>query len=519
MNRIVECVPNFSEGRRTEVVEAIVASITEVPGVVLLDREMDLSHNRAVISFVGEPEWVVEAVLAGARTAMELIDLNRHTGEHPRIGATDVVPFIPIKNVTMEQCVLLARQAAERIADELQIPVYLYEKAATRPGRENLAEIRRGEFEGLKRAIEEDPDRRPDFGPARLHPTAGATVVGARPPLIAYNVSLGTPSVDVAKRIARAVRGRDGGLQFVKALGFELKGRGITQVSMNLTDYTRTPIHRAFEAVIREAERYGVAVLGSEIVGLVPQDALDACGDWYLRFENFSRDQVLENRLMAALPLSPSKPPEPGLSEAIEAFPRLVAEGTPAPGGGSVAALVGALGASLGQMMCNLTLGRKKFAGVEPKIHEHLANLQRLSGALLAAVAEDAESFQLVMTAYKLPKENGEETPAREAAIQDALKSAVEVPTRTAEHAFQVLLNLGPLAEIGNPNLLSDVAVGSQLALAAIKGAYYNIVTNLSSITDEEFNTQRHSQMIKLIDQAEELATQIEARLLDRVAS
>lgn len=519
MNRIVECVPNFSEGRRVQVVDAIVAAIQSVPGVVLLDREMDASHNRSVVTFVGGPECVVEAVIAGARTATELIDLTRHEGEHPRIGATDVVPFIPIKNVTMEQCVLLAREAGERIASELHIPVYLYERAATRPDRENLAEIRRGEFEGLRIAIEQDRDRCPDFGPPRCHPTAGATAVGARPPLIAYNVNLHTSNLEVAKRIARAVRGRDGGLQFVKALGFELKDRGIVQVSMNLIDYTRTPVFRAFEMVRREAERYGVSVAASEIVGLVPQEAVDACGEWFLQLENFTREQILENRLMAALSVGDGPPGEASLEKAIGSFPRLVADGTPAPGGGSVAALAGVLAASLGQMMCHLTAGRKKFADVEPKIHAHLSNLERLGGALGAAVAEDAESFRQVMGAYQLPKETPEETRVREAAVQDALKGAVEVPTHTAESAYQVLLNLAPLAVIGNPNVLSDVAVGAQMALAAIKGAYYNIVTNLNSITDEGFNTQRHSRMIELIDQAEELATQIEARLLDRVVS
>ncbi len=517
MNRIVECVPNFSEGRRIEVVDAIVAAIDSVAGVVLLDREMDASHNRSVITFVGEPAAVVEAVLASVRVATERIDLNQHEGEHPRIGATDVVPFIPIKDVTMEQCVMLAREAGEAIASRFGIPVYLYEHAATRSERVNLADIRRGEFEGLRHAIEHDPGRTPDFGPAKLHITAGATVVGARPPMIAYNVNLNTPNLEVAKRIARAVRGRDGGLQFVKALGFELKDRGIVQVSMNLVDYTRTPIFRVFEMVKREADRFGVSIAGSQIVGLVPQEALDGCSDWYLRLEDFSRQQILEHRLFGALAGISSREKGSPVLESIGSFPNLVAEGTPAPGGGSVSALAGALAAALGRMMCNLTLGRKKFADVENKIQAHLSELERLTVALTGAISEDADSFKQVLNAYKLPDETGEEKSIRQGAIQRALKLAVEVPTRTAENAFQVLLNLGPLSEMGNPNALPDVAVGSQLALSAVKGAYYNIITNLNSISDEAFNSQRYSRIMELLTQADDLASQIEARLLERV--
>ena len=301
MNKIVECVPNFSEGRDQTKVEQIVAAMRGVPGVVVLDRELDANHNRAVITFAGEPNAVVEAALAGARRAVELIDLNQHSGEHPRMGALDVLPFVPIKGVTMEDCVQLARRAGERLARELQIPVYLYERAAVRGDRVNLADVRKGEFEGLRREIETDPARHPDFGAARLHPTAGAVAVGARPPLIAYNVNLNTDDLALAKKIAKAVRGRDGGLQYVKALGFELQDRGLVQVSMNLVNYEGTPLHRAFEMVRREAERYGVAVVGSEIVGLVPQAALNSCGDFYLRLENFSESQVLETRLQTAL--------------------------------------------------------------------------------------------------------------------------------------------------------------------------------------------------------------------------
>jgi glutamate formiminotransferase len=268
---------------------------------VLLDRESDANHNRSVVTFVAPPERVVDAALAAAKVAAELIDLDRHTGEHPRMGATDVIPFVPISGVTMDECVALARSCGERMWSELGIPVYLYEKAATKPERENLAAVRKGQFEGIRAEISTNESRRPDFGDARVHPTAGITAVGARPPLIAYNVNLGTADVEIANKIARAVRHQSGGLRYVKALGFELKDRGIVQVSMNMVNYEGTPLFRAFEMIKREAERYGVAVVGSEIVGLVPQRALNEVADFYLQLEKFTEDQILEHRLAGAM--------------------------------------------------------------------------------------------------------------------------------------------------------------------------------------------------------------------------
>lgn len=301
MRSIVECIPNFSEGRRSEIVDQIVQAIKAVPGAVLLDRESDVNHNRSVVTFVAPPDRVVEAALAGAKAAAELIDLDKHKGEHPRMGATDVIPFVPITGVTMDECVALARTCGERMWSELGIPVYLYEKAATRPERENLAAVRKGQFEGIRAEISTNVSRAPDFGDPRVHPTAGITAVGARPPLIAYNVNLGTADVEIANKIARAVRHQSGGLRYVKALGFELKDRGIVQVSMNMVNYEGTPLFRAFELIKREAERYGVAVLGSEIVGLVPQRALNAVADFYLQLEKFSEDQILEHKLAGAM--------------------------------------------------------------------------------------------------------------------------------------------------------------------------------------------------------------------------
>jgi glutamate formiminotransferase len=292
--RLVECIPNFSEGRRIEVIDAIAAAIGAVQGAAILDRHSDADHNRSVITFVGTPEAVVEAAFAGLRRASQLIDMEMQQGEHPRIGAADVVPFVPIEGVTMDECIALARTLGERVGRELQIPVYLYEAAATRPERQNLANVRLGEYEGLKVAILNDPDREPDFGPSQLG-KAGAVAVGARALLIAFNVYLTTDDIEIAKKIALAVRQSGGGLAYVKALGLLVKGRA--QVSMNLTDYTQTPIHQAVELIRREAARYGVAVHHSELVGLIPQAALVDAARWYLQLDEFSPDQILETRL------------------------------------------------------------------------------------------------------------------------------------------------------------------------------------------------------------------------------
>jgi len=297
MTKIVECVPNFSEGQRMEVIEAIADQIEGVEGVRLLDYEHDKDHNRSVMTFVGTPDSVKKAAFTSCAKAAELIDLTKHKGEHPRIGATDVIPFIPISEVTMDDCVKLARVLGKEIAEKLKIPVYLYEYAAAKPERRNLENIRKGQFEGLKEIIEKDPERAPDFGQAKLHPTAGATVVGARMPLVAYNVNLNTDDIDIAKSIAKAIRHSSGGLRYVKALGLSIKEKGIVQVSMNLTNYQKTPVFRVFEMVKKEAERYGVEILGSEVIGLIPMNALVDSADFYLRLENFDRSQILESRL------------------------------------------------------------------------------------------------------------------------------------------------------------------------------------------------------------------------------
>ncbi|MFB3825337.1 MAG: glutamate formimidoyltransferase [Bryobacteraceae bacterium] len=298
---VVECVPNFSEGRDRAKVDAIVEAIRPVAGIAILDREMDADHNRSVITFAGDAGGVAEAAFRGVAKAVELIDLRQHSGVHPRIGAADVVPFVPVEGVTLEDCVRLAERTAQRIWEQLRVPVYLYEAAARRPENTNLENIRRGQFEGLREEVRTNPARRPDFGGAELHASAGATVVGARKFLIAYNINLNTPDVDIAKKIARTIRFSSGGLRHVKAIGVRLASRNLAQVSMNLTDFEQTPVHLVFEAVRAEAARYGASILSSEIVGLIPRKALEMSAEWYLRAENFRPNVVLENRLAEAM--------------------------------------------------------------------------------------------------------------------------------------------------------------------------------------------------------------------------
>jgi glutamate formiminotransferase len=313
MNRLIECVPNFSEGRALAKVDAIVSAMSGVAGAWILDRTSDADHNRSVITLAGEPDAVAEAAIRGAGKALELIDMTRQTGVHPRIGATDVIPFVPLEGVSMQECVALARRVGQELWDRYHIPVYFYEAAATRPERANLENVRKGQFEGLREDILRDSNRSPDVGEPRLHPTAGATAVGARKILIAYNINLNTSDVSVAKDIARTIRSSGGGLPHVKAIGVEIKTRGLSQVSINLTDFEHTPLHRVFETVKQEAERRGCEVVGSEIIGLVPQKAIELSTEDYLLLENFSPAQVLENRLAAVARILPKAPTLPAL--------------------------------------------------------------------------------------------------------------------------------------------------------------------------------------------------------------
>jgi glutamate formiminotransferase/formiminotetrahydrofolate cyclodeaminase len=483
MKRLIECVPNFSEGRDTAKVDAIVAAMREVPGVFLLDRESDADHNRSVITVAGEPEAVAEAALRGVGKAAELIDLTRHTGAHPRMGATDVVPFIPIEGVAIEDCVALAKKVGREIWERFRIPVYFYEAAAQRQERTNLENIRKGQFEGLREEVLRNPDRAPDIGEPRLHATAGATVVGARKFLIAYNINLNTPDIEVAKKIGKNIRFSNGGLRYVKAMGVDLRARHIAQVSINLTDFEQTPIHRVFEMVKREAERYGVTIVGSEIVGLIPKRAIELTTDFYLQLENFSPAQVFENKLEALL--GGAAPEGPGkLAGLAQPFLDAVAEPAATPGGGSVAALAGALGASLGQMVAGLSRKKKSQVAHVDALSESLGEFQTASRFFAEAIDRDSASFESVMAAYKLPKGSSEEEREREAAIQQALAGAAEVPLEVARQAAGIYEKLGQLEGISSPSMLSDIRVGRLMAAAAARGALENVAINLESITD-----------------------------------
>jgi glutamate formiminotransferase/formiminotetrahydrofolate cyclodeaminase len=469
--KLVECVPNFSEGRRTEVIGAIENAIRSVEGIQVLDRHVDADHNRTVITFVGSPAAAAEAAFAAIAKAAELISLETHQGEHPRIGATDVVPFIPVREVSMRECVDLARALGSRVAEQLGIPVYLYEEAAARPDRVNLEDIRRGEYEGLRSSIVSDPERKPDFGPQQLGP-AGATVIGARRPLIAYNVYLTTDDVEVAKRIAKTVRFSGGGLRFVKALGLLVEGRA--QVSMNLTDFTRTPVHRVVELIRREAGRYGVSIHHSELVGLIPQEALVESARWYLQLDDFEPAQVLETRLFDST--------APGAGRFLDQL----AAGTPTPGGGSAAGYAGAMAAALVAMVGRLTLGKKKYAAVQDQVEKIVATADELRSRLEAAVSQDARAFDAVLAANRLPAVSEQSKRARMAAIEQATLPAGEVPLGVARNCAEVLALALEIASVGNVNAISDASVAGDLALAGLSGAALNVRVNAAGLLDPE---------------------------------
>ncbi len=477
MPTLVECVPNFSEGRDPAKVDAILAAM-KMDGVYLLDREMDADHNRCVITLVGDPANVAEAAIRGVGKAAELIDLTRHTGAHPRMGAADVVPFIPIEGLTLEDCVAIARRVAEEIWKRYQVPVYLYEAAAQTPERQNLENVRRGQFEGLREEVKTNPARKPDFGNAALHPTAGATVVGARKFLVAYNVYLNTPDVEIAKKIGKAVRFSNGGLRYVKGMGVSV--RGLAQVSMNLTDTDQTPIARVFEYVKREAARYGVLPLSSEIVGLIPKKALEDAAEWFLQIENFDSSLILENRLAGVMS---GKVAVGGLRAGVEPFVEQLAAPTAAPGGGSAAAATGAMAAALGAMVAGMSRGKKAYLQYERELSDAIARLGELREEFKAAIDADADSFHQVMAAFKKAKEHPEAQPEVEAATQ----KATTIPLKVAERAREVRQILESLRAITNPRMASDITVGVSLARAAIEGALANVEINLNDLKDEAF--------------------------------
>jgi glutamate formiminotransferase/formiminotetrahydrofolate cyclodeaminase len=495
-NQIVECIPNFSEARRPEVVESLLQTIISVESVRILDRHSDMDHNRTVLTLLGSPEAVEEAAFQAIKKAAELIDLDKHQGEHPRIGATDVVPFVPISGLTMTDCVEIARRLGKRVGEELNIPVYLYEEAATQPDRINLENIRRGQYEALKEELGVNPARDPDFGPTTLT-GAGATVIGARHPLIAFNVYLTTDDVAIANRIARAIRHSSGGMRFVKSMGVLVNGRA--QVSMNLTDFRRTPMARVVELIRREAQRYGVQVHHSELVGLVPNQALVDASVWYMQMDQFEPDQILETRLFDL-----GSGSEPKESEAADAsFLDALASGEPTPGGGSASAFGSAMAASLVAMVARLTVGKKRYADVEGEMWTLIEQATELQKNMQEAVVRDAQAFEAYMNARRMPRDTDQEKSERIKAIQEASIDAAKVPLEVASQSKKIMDLALIAAEQGNVNAISDAGTAASFAKAAIRGAALNVRINLLGLEKEAEPARMLNELCSIEKQSE----------------
>jgi glutamate formiminotransferase/formiminotetrahydrofolate cyclodeaminase len=531
MQELIECVPNFSEGRDQNVIRQITDAIESVDGVSLLDVDPGASTNRTVVTLVGSPDAAVEAAFRGIKKAAELIDMRKHKGAHPRMGATDVCPFIPVSNVNWDEAIACANRLGKRVGDELKIPVYLYEKAAMNKSRSNLSVIRAGEYEGFFEKIRQ-PEWKPDFGPDKFNEQSGATVIGVRDFLVAYNVNLNTRSVRRANSVAFDVReqgrvqtedGTPGGkpvldengepvripgmLKYVKAIGWFVKEYGIAQVSMNLTNIEETPVHAAFDACCESAAERGLRVTGSEIVGMVPKKCLVDAGRYFLRKQKWSEgvsDEELIDIAIRSMGLSELKPfdpkekviefkiesAEPKTSLAkmnLREFCNETLSDSPAPGGGSVAALMGALGASLGGMVANLSAGKRGWDDKLEYFSDWAVKAQQLKDELLSLVDEDATAFNKVMDAFTLPKEAAEEKAARAAAIEQATQYAAEVPLKVMETASRSYELLAEMAERGNPASVSDVGVGALAIRACIEGAALNVRINLAQLKDEKF--------------------------------
>src|SRR5947209_11554287 len=462
---LVECVPNFSEGRNSATLDALRAAITSVLGVRLLDVQADPSHNRSVFTLVARPAAAAEAAFRAMRVATDRIDLTKHQGEHPRMGATDVVPFVPVRDVTMGECVAVARRLAERAASELGIPIYLYARAATRPERERLPDVRKGEFEGLRERLGRDPAADPDFGPRRIHPTAGATAIGARPFLVAFNIYLDSSDVTIAKEIAKRIRTSSGGLPALQASGFEVGGKA--QVSMNLLDIDTTSPAAAYGAVAQEARARGVNIWKSELVGLVPERALLDAAAAALQLPD-AADHVLEAKIRAAE------------GPTLDGWLEQLADGTPVPGGGSAAALAGALAGALVAMVARLTTGRKAYGAVQGRVAEILAEADALRAQLRRLVDDDAAAYARVSAAYQLPKD----APGRQRAVDEALVGATRTPLALARGAARLATLAVEIETIGNRNASSDAKVAAALAGAALAGAVENVRVNVAALSE-----------------------------------
>lgn len=555
MKQLIECVPNFSEGRDKATLKQITDAIESVEGVKLLDVDPGAATHRTVVTFVGEPEAVVEAAFRGIRKACEVIDMSKHSGEHPRMGATDVCPLIPVANISMEETAEWARRLGERVGRELELPVYLYEAAASSPERKNLADIRAGEYEGLPEKILR-PEWKPDFGPARFNAKSGATVIGARDFLIAYNVNLNTTSVRRANSVAFDVRekgrvlnnpatgkplkGADGEplrqpgtLKGVKAIGWYIEEYGIAQISMNITDVQATPLHRAFEECLESAQRRGMRVTGSELVGLVPLQVMLEAGRYFLKKQQRSTGVSEAELLKIAVKsmgldeLTPFDPQQKIIEYNLQkgesgkklvdlnltAFANETAAESPAPGGGSISAYVGALGASLATMVANLSSHKRGWDDRWEEFSDAAERGQKLKDALLHMVDEDTNAFKQIMDAFGMPNTTPEEKAARKAAVQAGTKRAIEVPFQVMKLAFEALPLIHQMVHTGNPNSITDGAVGALCARAAIRGAFLNIQVNTTSLQDKSFAAQILEEGAKM----EAGAEQMEREMLEHV--
>jgi glutamate formiminotransferase/formiminotetrahydrofolate cyclodeaminase len=553
--KIVECVPNFSEGRDRGIIDRITAEISAVEGAVLLDVDPGANTNRTVVTFVGTPDAAVEAAFRAVRKAAELIDMSKHTGEHPRMGATDVCPFVPVSGLTMEDCAELARRLGKRVGEELGIPVYLYEYAASSPERRNLANIRAGEYEGLPEKLK-DPKWRPDFGRAEFNAGTGATVIGAREFLIAYNINLNTRDKDLAHDIALTIResGRwrrnengkllrdengdkvrqEGMFEHCKAIGWYIDDYKRAQISINFTNYKVTPPHVVYEAVRKLAAEKGMRVTGSELVGLIPKASMLEAGRYYLRKQGKSTgipEREIIEAAVISLGLNEFYPfdidqkiidyrvERPGnlVSRSVSGFVDEVSVDSPVPGGGSVAALCGALGSALISMVANLTHGKKDYEGVWDEVAELADNAQALKDYFVRAVDRDSAAFDAVMTAMRLPKKSDEEKAARDAALQEANKGAASVPLEVLRRVPEAAALAKRIAEIGNVNSVSDAGVAGQCALTCAVSAAYNVLINLSGIEDEEFVKNTAAEAKKIRSEVEKTAAETDKIVLSKI--
>jgi len=482
--KIIECVPNFSEGRRKDVIDALSDTIRSVEGVRLLDVEFDQDHNRSVFTFIGEPQNVKEAALKASELAVEKIDLTKHEGAHPRMGAVDVVPFIPLHGTTVGECIELSKEFAEEFSSRCNVPVYLYNKSATRRERADLPNIREGEFEGLREIIGKDPSKNPDYGPNKIHPTAGATATGARNFLIAINFNLNTTNIEVAKSCANVVRGLTGGFANVQGIGLELPAKNCVQVSLNLTHPRRTKIHQVFEMVKLEAQRFGATVIETEIVGMVPLFALLDALRYYLRPERLDDSMILDLYYLGGA----EDPKKKTFSEmSLIEFGDQVKKARATPGGGSVAAAVGSYGAALVGMVTGLSLSGRKFVAIKEEMLNHRHAVDNDRGILMDLIEKDSAAFNDVMATFRMSDETDQLKKQKEEATEAATIHAAEVPLTTMRHSYNALTHAKVAAEKGNINSITDAGVAAHALMAAIEGAALNVRINLGNIKDKTF--------------------------------